>query len=376
MSTKITFSEIVSELAETNGISKEQANDFITKLVDYVLEETRDNGKSAITNFGSFNVVDVAARTGINPRTGEEIVIPEHKRLSFTPYKALEKSVNQEFAHLEAEVVDETLASSPQKTEPEADEDVSLTPEEDPFEELMDIEEEQEQTSELEEGEKESTKKTPSALKRRPERKSTNFSPLAIVAVLVVLAIGVISVWYFTIREQPPISVSTTSAENTSSPAITTEDDTRESAEIYDEDSVVIPMVQENADLSEVSNETIPIENTTPVVQNIPATFATTYSVNSGVWIYEIARQTYGNTRLWPLIFQANYTTANNPDLILPNIQLNIPELEGTADNPSPEDYTRLAEAARYVAEAYQNAGNDTQYDAYIKAADWYETMR
>ena len=55
---------------------------------------------------------------------------------------------------------------------------------------------------------------------------------------------------------------------------------------------------------------------------------------------------------------------------------LNIPQLEGSTERPTGADYLRLAEAARYVAQAYENAGNSEQAASYLKAADWYETMQ
>ena len=137
-------------------------------------------------------------------------------------------------------------------------------------------------------------------------------------------------------------------------------------------ESQVIPMIDPTVEYADNPAESMTMNEQPQIQQD---TITITYSVNTGVWIYEIARQTYGNTRLWPLIFQANYTLDNNPDEILPNINLEIPRLEGTTENPTASDYDRLAQAARYVADAYEFAGNPDQAAAYRKAADWYETL-
>ena len=47
-----------------------------------------------IQGFGVFEVVDVPARQGRNPRTGESIPIPAHKAGKFRPGKELREAVN------------------------------------------------------------------------------------------------------------------------------------------------------------------------------------------------------------------------------------------------------------------------------------------
>jgi DNA-binding protein HU-beta len=46
-----------------------------------------------IANFGSFKVKERAERKGRNPKTGEEIIIPAKKVVSFSPGKNLKESV-------------------------------------------------------------------------------------------------------------------------------------------------------------------------------------------------------------------------------------------------------------------------------------------
>lgn len=48
-----------------------------------------------IQGFGVFEVVDVPARQGRNPRTGESILIPAHKTVKFRPGKELRGAVNR-----------------------------------------------------------------------------------------------------------------------------------------------------------------------------------------------------------------------------------------------------------------------------------------
>jgi DNA-binding protein HU-beta len=427
MSTKITQTQLIEELAKEANISKSKSQEFINSLIETTLDDVNTKGKSAITNFGSFTVVEVAERTGVNPKTGEPLIIPAHKRISFTPYKALEKKVNSDFDHLEARVVDgnqpqeqqEEPAVEQQKNEAERlldalisaekKEDASEPPtveqetilEDDPFnfedEKIEEDEPEElsfdelEELDENDEEEEETVIEGPTETRSfrtpgRPERKTNGISPTLLLSVLAIFVIGVFAVWFFWLKpETAPTTAAVDTQDILNDPSafeneqvLNEVNDANQQPEAEtqdDSESQVIPMVAADVDLSENPGETMTIENQEPQFEYEQFT-AINYNVSSGVWIYEIARQTYGNTRLWPLIFQANYTLANNPDLILPNIVLNIPQLEGSAAEPTANDYMRLAEAARYVAQAYENAGNSAQSAAYLKAADWYETMQ
>jgi DNA-binding protein HU-beta len=53
----------------------------------------------SVAGFGSFKVVERKARTGRNPRTGEELAIPASKAVKFTPAKALKESLQVGPAH-------------------------------------------------------------------------------------------------------------------------------------------------------------------------------------------------------------------------------------------------------------------------------------
>lgn len=425
MGKKLTLNQIIEALSDEAYIPKTKSQEFINSLIEITLAEINSKGKATITNFGSFTIVEVAERTGVNPKSGDPLIIPAHKRISFTPYKALEKKVNVEFDHLEATVVDADSSKTTEtfsdaiKQEPsneserlldalisdkkQPEEALNESFEDNPFNfseddepentdsEIPEIDAIDELNTDADETIEEFTEdsyteskafKTPG----RPERKSNSISPTVLLSVLAVFLIGVLAIWFFFLRSSEPTT--TTAAADTENilndPSafeneqvlnVVSDANRNEGSETEESESQIIPMIAADVDLSENQGEVMSIENQEPQIEYERFT-GISYSVNSGVWIYEISRQTYGNTRLWPLIFQANYTLANNPDLILPNIELNIPQLEGSTSKLTSNDYTRLAEAARYVAQAYENAGNADQAAAYQKAANWYETMR
>ena len=56
-------------------------------------------------------------------------------------------------------------------------------------------------------------------------------------------------------------------------------------------------------------------------------------------------------------------------------MKLRVPELEGTAENPTPSDYQRLAEATALVAEAYEKFGRTDKAEEYARFAKKWERL-
>jgi nucleoid-associated protein YgaU len=58
---------------------------------------------------------------------------------------------------------------------------------------------------------------------------------------------------------------------------------------------------------------------------------ATKYTVRSGDTLSAIAKREYGDADAWRRIYEANRDQINDPDLIHPGQELNIPRAEGGA---------------------------------------------
>lgn len=365
MSEKTTFTHIVDELSNATGKSHTLSHDFASKLTELIVSGAVEEGKAAMTNFGSFKVVDVSEREGVNPQTGESIIIPAHQRLAFTPYKALGKKVNAPFSHLESTVLDEAI--EPKKPEPKEPSAPLIK------EEIK--EQASEETKKIEAEEKDTTpKKEPSAppvFKRpgKPQRSPDNTLTALIIIVLVFVVMG--GIWWFFLRdtsqpqmaEQTPVENNTTPAEETTPPPA---QDAEAQTPAEEEVATQLPeSVPENDASTPIQDESL--TETTPTGE-IPST----YEVIGGEWFYDIARKTYGRAILWPLIFAENYSSDQNPDRIQPGPVLTIPALEGSPNTLSEADEEKLAAAILTVAEAYRNAGNTEQADAYSKMAELY----
>jgi DNA-binding protein HU-beta len=85
-------SELISEMAK-NLKSKKEAEAALDSLLSTISQGLKKGEKITLTGFGTFKVSKRKARTGRNPRTGEQIKIKARKVPHFVPGKALKTSV-------------------------------------------------------------------------------------------------------------------------------------------------------------------------------------------------------------------------------------------------------------------------------------------
>jgi len=86
--------DCIAYLADNVDISKRQAGDTFDALVTYITETLQGGDRVQIAGFGTFSVVERAAREGRNPRTGETIPIPASKSVKFRVGAGLKEAVN------------------------------------------------------------------------------------------------------------------------------------------------------------------------------------------------------------------------------------------------------------------------------------------
>ena len=88
--------ELVAAMADKAGISKKDADKALAAFIDVVgTELTKKDGKVQLVGFGTFEVAQRAARTGLNPLTKEKIKIKASKAPKFKAGKALKDKVNK-----------------------------------------------------------------------------------------------------------------------------------------------------------------------------------------------------------------------------------------------------------------------------------------
>lgn len=374
MSKKITFSELIKAFAESNGITQQKAEEMIRGVFDLVIDDLEENGKASITNFGSFELKDVAERTGINPQTKEEIVIPAHKKVSFKPFKALEQTVNAPFAGLEPTLLGEKSGTETEETtaKPEKEQEPEVF--EDPFEEVIKPAEEQadeaetpDSVEEEAEEEQEESEAEAAPVFKAPEKENGN--DISWVFIVLVLLIAGTGIWFFFLRDSDPGNMDNVVAGN-QTPA------QQQAEQVEKVPPAETPVKEEKTPESSVASSGVKSNvKAEPAAQKgKPAPKEmTAYIIEKDEWMWDISREVYGVPYLWPLIFEANKTVNDDPNLVEPANTLMIPSLEGSSSNLTKADYAKLAKATKLVSDAYAKSGNSERAKEYSRFAAKYE---
>jgi DNA-binding protein HU-beta len=87
-------SELIDAVAAAADISKAKAAQAVDGVTAAVTKALGKGDQVTLVGFGTFSVRERAARTGRNPRTGEEIKIAAAKIPAFKAGKALKDAVN------------------------------------------------------------------------------------------------------------------------------------------------------------------------------------------------------------------------------------------------------------------------------------------
>ena len=87
-------SELVDSIAQSAGLTKEQAAKAVNAFTESVQGALQRGDDVVLVCFGTFSVKERAARMGRNPKTGEAIQIAASKVPSFKAGKVLKESVN------------------------------------------------------------------------------------------------------------------------------------------------------------------------------------------------------------------------------------------------------------------------------------------
>jgi DNA-binding protein HU-beta len=86
-------SQLLNTIAERNGLSRKEADQLVTSVVDIITETVSTGEDVTISGFAKFRRVDRPARMGRNPATGEAIKIAAKRQAKVTPLKAFKDAV-------------------------------------------------------------------------------------------------------------------------------------------------------------------------------------------------------------------------------------------------------------------------------------------
>jgi DNA-binding protein HU-beta len=86
--------EFVNAVADAAGMTKVEAGKAVEAVIEVIKKALKKGDSVALVGFGTFVVRKRAARTGRNPRTGQQIKIKASKNPSFKAGKALKDAIN------------------------------------------------------------------------------------------------------------------------------------------------------------------------------------------------------------------------------------------------------------------------------------------
>lgn len=101
MNEKITLPALSQLLAIATGETRKQSEDFLKEFFNLISSSLADGEQVKIKDLGVFKTVTVDQRKSVNVSTGEEHIIPSHRKVVFVPAKEIASLVNAPFEMFE-----------------------------------------------------------------------------------------------------------------------------------------------------------------------------------------------------------------------------------------------------------------------------------
>lgn len=358
MAEKISFKSLIHDISARSGFSQNISRVFVREMAAVIREGLLEDGVVHLTGLGIFRLRDIAERRGRSPASGQEIIIPAHRKVYFKPEKRLRELINKQFKHLKP-------LSVPEKS-------VEKEKELDSFNRFLNdsfvdgaIEAKVEKTENLTEIKKKKETVYAPTLVQKPEKKKSISPPppsylqeeeqtsrkglYATILLILLLVFAYMNYWPLDenpVRQQdsPPLQAQQTSMEAPSAPEKTVEKKIKEKAVTKPPDKQAAP--EKRALRSHLTRH--------------------------GESLWRLARRYYDNGYLWPLLYEANHDKIKNPDFMIQGVTLTIPALQGTFEHPTPTDKEMLARGHLRAYKAYRTRNHKEALN-HLRVASVYD---
>jgi integration host factor subunit alpha len=81
----MTKADLARSIHQQAGVSETEAAGLLERILELLRSTLQQGEPIIITGFGKFTVRSKGPRRGRNPRTGEAIIVPGHKVITFRP---------------------------------------------------------------------------------------------------------------------------------------------------------------------------------------------------------------------------------------------------------------------------------------------------
>lgn len=85
--------DLIASVAEGTELPRSKATEVVDAVFSAITDALKNKEEVRLVGFGTFVAATRKASTGRNPRTGEEMEIPESTTVRFKPGKGLKDSV-------------------------------------------------------------------------------------------------------------------------------------------------------------------------------------------------------------------------------------------------------------------------------------------
>ena len=392
MSERITMSQLVLRLSARTADSKRESEDFIKELFS-VITEALERGESVkIPGLGMFKSIDVEARKSVDVTTGEDNLIPAHRKVVFMASKELGATVNEPFSMFqtieldeeepeleeaevpeikeaevpeikEAEIPEEKEQDTPEENKPEAKEEnpseqnvvyVESEVDSQPIYENIDNAEETSTASNEEQADFDVTHvsvSAPEVYKQDPVSKSrfwAGFGSGFAVACLV----GVL-IWGITAIDWSSFNSNKGKMANSQKVAVNQVDTIVARTQPDTIAAPVLPVgeVEEPDEAEPIKSD----EDVKDAVPTQPSDKKEYDTITKTRYLTTMAKDHYGNYHLWPYIYKENEAILGHPDRIRPGTKVVIPDLKKYGINPkNPEDIAKAKKLGNQIYSRYR----------------------
>ncbi len=88
----MTKSDLIEQIAKETNLTQKKVSEVLDAILETILEVVKENGSITFTNFGKFEKRIRKERKGVNPKTGDLILIPPKEIFIFKPSKNIFKT--------------------------------------------------------------------------------------------------------------------------------------------------------------------------------------------------------------------------------------------------------------------------------------------
>ena len=86
-------SQLLNNFAEANELTRKQADEYVTSLLEIITASVASGDDVAISGFAKFKRIDRPARMARNPATGEQVRVKAKRVARITPLKNFKDAV-------------------------------------------------------------------------------------------------------------------------------------------------------------------------------------------------------------------------------------------------------------------------------------------